>query len=116
MQPLSFFRRRRAEIDDLAAAATELGTCPPHICAKGRDCVPFATSCDADDAGAACHSDACCVVLDLDVIDSNIAGHALPEASIQRCGDSSHVYCSSAGKAGGGPGVCARTVPDWSDF
>ena len=117
MQPLTFFRRRRLdnEIKEVAVAATQLGSCPPRICAKGKDCVPYGTSCVGNDEAGACNADACCVVLDLDVINSNIPGRALPEASIKRCG-AKHVYCSSAGApTPNQPGVCARTVPDWSD-
>lgn len=118
MQPFTFFRRGRLhnEMKEVADAATHLGACPPRICAKGKDCVPYATSCVGNDTRHACNADACCVTLDLDVINSNIPGRALPEASIQRCG-TKRVYCSSAGAATPNqPGVCARTVPDWSDL
>lgn len=80
-------------------------TCPPRVCSKGFICKKYAQPCKTS---ADCKPESCCVVLDLDIIDSNIPGRLLPEASMQLCGDSSSLYCGS--------GVCGRTVPNWDNY
>lgn len=82
-----------------------MSTCTPRLCAKGKDCMPYAQPCKTVKD---CLPTSCCVVLDLDIIDSNIPARSLPEASIQTCNATTDdLYCNQ---------VCARTNPAWSQF
>lgn len=78
-------------------------TCKKRTCTTGVDCAPYAQQCNTVQD---CTPRSCCVVLDLDIIDSNIPARALPEASIHPCGDGTEhtLFCG---------GVCGFTIPDW---
>jgi hypothetical protein len=70
----------------------------------GEDCKRYGQPCTSV---GDCTATSCCVVLDLDVIDSNHPGRSLPEASIEPCGPDAKLYCI---------GVCGRSHPDWGEF
>lgn len=104
--PVNATKKRRADLTHEQLETPPMASCPNRICPTGRDCIPFASTCQSV---ADCVPESCCVVLDLDVIDSNIPGRSLPEAYISTCGSNNKnkIYCAK---------VCGRTVPDWSDF
>ena len=82
-----------------------MSTCSLRVCTKGKECIPYAQPCKTVKD---CLPTSCCVVLDLDIIDSNIPARSLPEASIQPCkANTDDLYCNQ---------VCARTTPSWGQF
>ena len=84
-----------------ASAPSRSPGCQERRCTTGAACVPYGQKCaTAKD----CKADSCCVVLDLDVMNSNLAARLVPEAFIAPCGSTSKLYCDE---------VCKRTEPDW---
>jgi hypothetical protein len=95
----------RLEVDATSTPSLSLSpACQERMCSKGYTCAPYAQKCESIKD---CKAESCCVVLDLDIIDSNIPGRSLPEAFIAPCGDTGDIFCDK---------VCGRTEPDWSDF
>lgn len=88
------------------SAPASAQVCEERLCSKGYMCAAFGQKCETS---ADCTAESCCVVLDLDVINSNIPARSLPEAFIAPCGDknASTIFCAK---------VCGRTEPDWTDF
>jgi hypothetical protein len=90
----------------LVSAPAPAQVCEQRQCSKGYTCAAYGQTCKTSKD---CTAESCCVVLDLDVINSNIPGRSLPEAFIAPCGSSTEgtIFCDK---------VCGRTEPDWTDF
>jgi hypothetical protein len=87
-------------------SSTNSASCPAHYCISVDSCLPRATECETR---YDCTKDACCIVKDLNVLESNIPGRALPGEYMEHCQPDPHhrrsVYCQV--------GRCVTTIPDW---
>jgi hypothetical protein len=75
-----------------------------RYCTDPFACIPYASPCKSIKD---CKPTSECIVVDLDVVDSNIPGRALPEAHMELCRTRS-TYCLYD--------RCVVTDPSWRDY